>query len=66
MMTMPQFDMMDLLPAVIICLGAAFVWMFWQIEHRQDHRHKSHLRWHRLTMSQKDGARHGSRAGPGG
>jgi hypothetical protein len=62
---MPQFEVMDLLPAVIACLGAAFVWMFWEIEQRPEHRHKSQLRWHRLTVSQKVGARHGSRAGRG-
>jgi hypothetical protein len=65
MTTMAQFDVMDLLPVVIVCLGAAFVWMFWEIEQRPEHRHKSQLRWHQLTASQKDGARHGSRAGRG-
>jgi hypothetical protein len=65
MTTMPQFDVMDLLPAVIVCLGAAFVWMFWEFEQRPEHRYKSQLRWRRLTVSQKVGARHESRAGRG-
>jgi hypothetical protein len=63
MMTMPGFDVMDLLPAVIICLGAAFVWMFWELERQPGHRHRSQLRWARLTaISQKSGARNQSRA----
>ncbi len=63
MTTMPGFDVMDLLPAVIICLGAAFFWMFWELEQQPEHRRKSQLRWAQLiAISQKSGARNGSRA----
>jgi hypothetical protein len=60
MTTMPGFDVMELLPAVTIGLGAAFVWMFWELEQRPGHRHKSQLRWAQLTaISQKNGVRNG-------
>jgi hypothetical protein len=60
MTTMPGFDVMDLLPPVIVCLGAAFIWMFWELERQPGHRHR---RWVQLTaISQKGGARHGSGA----
>jgi len=54
---MIEFDIMDLLPAGIVCLGAAFVWMFWEMEQWPEHRHKTQLRWARLAAVAQEAAR---------
>jgi hypothetical protein len=49
MLTAPALTFVFL--CIVVCLGAAFVWMFWEIEHASKSRRRDRLSYRRDRFS---------------